>query len=77
MTTVKINGEALEVVVDAPGANLAEAAAQALSLHRRVCAGIRAAERAEERRTPVTRVVSAHFGFTLPESDTEETEVEE
>ncbi len=50
MTMVKINGEELEVTVDAPGAGLAEAAEAALRLHRRVCAGTRQAQRAEERR---------------------------
>lgn len=73
---VKINGEALEVTVDAPGAALGEAAETALTLHRRVCAGMRAAERAEERRqgAPVVKVGSAHFGFAVPDHDDSEVE---
>lgn len=79
MTMVKINGEELEVTVDAPGATLADTAAEALRLHRRVCAGTRAAERAEEKRrgTPVTKIGSSHFGFK-PEAEAEdETEDEQ
>ncbi len=71
MTTVEINGEALKVKVTAPGSGLAEAAEAALRIHRRVCAGIAARERAEERRR-VIRVPAALFGFKQPENDTDD-----
>ena len=72
---VKINGEALEVEVDAPGVPLAEVEAAAYRLHRRVCRGTRAAERADERRQEAGSLgpASAHqiieserprYGFT-------------
>ncbi len=72
MTMVRINGEELEVTVDAPGAALADACAEALKLHRGVCRGVAARERAD-RKASVTTIKSGHFGFTAPEvSEVEE-----
>jgi hypothetical protein len=74
MTCVKINGEELEVSIEAPGATLAEAANTALTLHRKVCAGM-----AQRERHAIKRVVKisggpTQFGFVpdeAPEDDTE------
>jgi hypothetical protein len=76
MTMVKINGEALEVTVDAEGQPLADVARAALDIHRRVCRGTRAAERADEKRSGVVKTVSqTEFGFpTAPVADTEDEE---
>lgn len=72
MTLVKINGEALEVTVDAEGQPLADVAKTALDLHRSVCRGTRAAERADEKRNGAVKIVSqTEFGFApKPEVDT-------
>ncbi len=74
MTLVKINGEELEVTVDAPGAALTDVCSEALRVHRAVCRGTAARERADEKRlaAKAVRLGGPLFGFKVPDEPAEE-----